>query len=462
MSILQQIKNDIRTIKQIISTIDGSTVRCNGGWLKGQELKEAIECAKAENVIRLQQLELILESGVIPNPYFSIVTNTNYLPSEEELKQISKPLPKAHHTYFTLKNSRKDDPAMKLSNFTIVEDDAKKVMSFFIEHDQKKAYPSGGFAQKIKKGFLKENDVKPAYAIKIYRNDIFEGNTIEELRIAMRSAYCYHQLGRSGLSFRHNDKQYMVTEWLQGVNLDCANQDQIKLIPMARRIVMAISLLRELSILHRQGLIHHDIKPDNVIIDYGWLRFVDLDSVTPLNSSFINNTNPMCTPGFLPTAQMNYDLFNNPKALKNKLNVLTDLFQIGITLTYLFQEIYIPKMSEEKIAVNGGTTPSTFTNKEFQFTHGTEYDKHPALQKLLKSMICQDDASPKSADECINQLKDILKTYPNYLQYLKEDRLIGVGKNLSLKDGENAFRQIEFELLGFNQRAEAVTKLPIR
>ena len=89
MPILQQIKQDAEFLRNLISTlkVGCTTVKQNGVWLSGQALEEALESARASNRVELQRLELILESGVIPEKYHSIITRKDYTPSDEERKK---------------------------------------------------------------------------------------------------------------------------------------------------------------------------------------------------------------------------------------------------------------------------------------------------------------------------------------------------------------------------------------
>lgn len=334
-------------------------------------------------------------------------------------------------------------------------------MKFFIEHDAAKKYPKGGFAARIKKGYLSESNDDPKFAVKIYHQKMYGDNTVHEVRLAMRAAYCYKQLGRESICFRRNNKQYMVTEWLSGVNLHVANQKQVQSMPIPQRIIMAISLLRELSILHRQGLLHHDIKPGNVMINFGKLGFVDLDSVTIKNKPPVDGMTLMYTERYLPSAQMSFDAVHNPRQLYSHFNEKTDIYQMGLTLAHLFQEVYVPKEVDNEIKVNGDSSIKSFLCKSMTLLHGPEYDKHPDLQKLIKQMFLQESPSPLTADECIEAFKKVLSTYPDHEKYLEEDRLVDLGKDLSITDGEKAFKEIEIELLAFNQRLDTVTKLKI-
>jgi serine/threonine protein kinase len=411
-----------------------------------------------ENGRHLNELELILESGIIPKKYFSIINKQTYYPSTEERQMQSKPLPAAKHSFFCGKNSRKSSEEQKLSNFTVARDDLSKVMDFFIEHKADKKYPCGSFAAKVKKGFTEAENDTPKYAIKIFNKNMFSGNTIHELRLAMRAAYCYKQLGREGVSFRRNEKQYLVSEWLMGASLDNANVEEIQSMPIPRRIVMAISLLRELYIFHKQRLIHNDIKPSNVMVNYGRLNFIDLDSVRPKNEAPLHGTTPIYTDRYLPTAQMSFDATYHPRNLFLKFNEKTDIYAMGITLAYLFPEIYKPRDEDQEIKVNGGP-PDTFTFRTVVLTHGSKYGEHTELQKLLKQMVFQEQSSSITANELIDAFKKVLPTYPDHEKYLEEDRLVNLGIDLSSTDAEKAFKEIEIELLGYNQRSEAVRKL---
>lgn len=379
------------------------------------------------------------------------------MPIDEEQKKILESLPPAHHTFFVAKASRKTTD-QKLSHFTVYRDNAKSVMSFFIEHNKNKKYPGGGYASRVKKAYLTV-DAKPKYAIKIYHQNMFAGNTVHEMRLAMRSAYCYKQLGRESACFRIHEKQYLLTEWLRGGNLFEADQKKIQSMPIPRRIVMAISLLRELSILHRQGLIHHDIKPHNVMINYGRLGFVDLDSVTPKGEPPLVGPTPIYTKRYLPTAEMSFHATYHPTTLFLKFDEKTDLRQLGRTLCSLFQEIYVPTKCDQIIQLDNSS--DTYNFETVVLVYGKEYSKHPQLQKLLKQITSLEYSSPATADECIEAFMKILSTYPDFEEYLKEDRLVDVGKNLSSTDGEKAFKEIEIELLGYNKRCKAAKKLTL-
>lgn len=456
---LRQIEHDAAFLKGLIASLTSkqTSVTQNGVKLTGEELEEALAKARASNQFTLNQLEIILESGIIPDKYTSIITRQTYYPSTDDLKlKQTQTLPKARYTIFCRKEKKRPD-GLKNSQMRLFRDDGSIVTSFFMEHKPNGNYPKGGFAAKVKKGSLSEGNNDPKYAVKIFHKNMFNGDTIHELRLAMRAAYSYEQFGRAGYAVRNNNKQYLITEWINGVNLDDADQDQIQSMPIPRRIVMAISLLRELNVLHKQGLLHNDIKPSNVMVNFGRLCFVDLDSVRVKNEIPLYGNSPLFTKAFLPTAQIAYDATYTNKAYL-LFDEKTDLYAAGITLMHLFKEIYSPVQKESNINVNGGTI-KTFTYAPFSILHGTKYAEHPELQKILKNMVFQENDALDSCEAYIDALMCVLKQYPDYEQYLAEDRLTELGKNIAAGDGEKAFKEIEIELLGYNQRSEMIDDL---
>lgn len=452
VGILPQVKADAQYLNEyILSLTSDYPITIGGRFVTGEQKEAILEPTRLKMLAQLKELELILETGIIPNKYKTIKTKETYYPSPEELIKKSEPLPTAEYTMFGVKDSRKEKAEAKNSHFKIIRSDTSPLTDFFMEHREDKGYPKGGFAAKVKKGYVTEECSDPKYAIKVYNKNIFSGDTIHELRVAMRASYCYNQLGREGFAFRRNNKQYMVTEWLRGATLDSAKQDDIKSMAIPRRIVMAISLLIELSILHKQGLIHNDIKPSNVMINYGKLNFVDLDSVRPKNEIPLYGTVPMFTRSYLPNPQMSFDTIYNPTGLYLKFNEATDRHAMGITLIHLFPEIYIPEPVVQKIKVTGGPI-AVYSFETFSFSHGEKYVEHPNLQKLLKQMIFPQDPTIETIDQYIEAFQTVLKTYPDHQQYLEEIKYIRLGSEISPTDGEKAFKEIEIELLGYNQR----------
>ena len=75
--------------------------------------------------------------------------------------------------------------------------------------------------------------------------------------------------------FEENGTGYIVMEYLKGVTVKEILQVK-KRIPVARARLIVLSVLRGLSKVHKEGIIHRDIAPDNIFItENGGIRILD-------------------------------------------------------------------------------------------------------------------------------------------------------------------------------------------
>src|SRR5438045_8726850 len=84
-------------------------------------------------------------------------------------------------------------------------------------------------------------------------------------------------------------KQFIVFEYIDGENLkEClVRSGQL---PVRDALELALQVARALSFAHEHGLVHRDVKPQNVLLngagrakvtDFGIARSLDVDGVTP-------------------------------------------------------------------------------------------------------------------------------------------------------------------------------------
>jgi protein phosphatase len=95
-------------------------------------------------------------------------------------------------------------------------------------------------------------------------------------------------------------------------------------------VKLAGTILRALSVLHRRGIVHRDIKPDNLHLDVqGTLRILDLGVAASDSEDFREINNPG-TPSYMAP-----ELFSSQLASES-----SDLFALGVTLYELLTRHY--------------------------------------------------------------------------------------------------------------------------
>ena len=118
---------------------------------------------------------------------------------------------------------------------------------------------------------------------------------------------------------------YLVQEWIQGVTLTEKLQQQGVLRADEVRSIL-ISLLRVLDYIHGLGIIHRDIKPDNIILcrqDHELPVLIDFGAVKQAMTTIVN-TVAIGTPGYIPSEQ----------AVGRPIYA-SDLYSLGLTAIYL-------------------------------------------------------------------------------------------------------------------------------
>ena len=128
-------------------------------------------------------------------------------------------------------------------------------------------------------------------------------------------------------AFEHNDENitYIVEEFIRGITLRKKLQTHGRL-PMKFVLSLLEALLETTMAMEKEGVVHRDIKPDNIMVcvdgtfkllDFGIARYLSGTSITPTDARFGPHT-----PGYAAPEQ-----FRN---LKKKIDIRTDLFAIGV------------------------------------------------------------------------------------------------------------------------------------
>ena len=152
-----------------------------------------------------------------------------------------------------------------------------------------------------------------------------------EAAILERLGEHHRQIPRLYAYFAERDEFYLVEEWVEGETLTQKVESQGGLNETEVRSLL-LNLLPVLSEIHRQGIVHRDIKPDNVIVrrsDYKPV-LIDFGAVKETMSTVVNSRGNethsivIGTPGYMPSEQM-----------AGRPVFSSDLYSLGLTAVYL-------------------------------------------------------------------------------------------------------------------------------
>ena len=155
--------------------------------------------------------------------------------------------------------------------------------------------------------------------------------------------------------FEENNTSYMVMEYLESQTLEDYIVNRKQVLDPEQAIDIGIRICDALEEIHRAGVLHRDIAPDNIFIDKnGNIKIIDFGSAR-LSKEDTDGQMIVIKPGFAPPEQ--YEKID----LKNdRQREWTDVYALGATL-YLCLTGKVPaESSERKIAVDSGADPVAY------------------------------------------------------------------------------------------------------
>ncbi len=168
------------------------------------------------------------------------------------------------------------------------------------------------------------------FVLKTLRRDAGDDEAVDALAheewLARRAtAPCFPQV----ISHRDRAHLYYLMTWHAGGTLDATLARGDRFAPH-EVVQLGIRLLRGLGWLHRLGVVHRDIKPDNIHVDtQGALRILDLGVAASDSRDFREINNPG-TPSYMAP-----ELFEGHAA-----DTVSDLYACGVTLFRLLTGKY--------------------------------------------------------------------------------------------------------------------------
>jgi serine/threonine-protein kinase len=164
---------------------------------------------------------------------------------------------------------------------------------------------------------------------------------------------------------------FLVMDLLEGRTLGAEWLDYQKKMPVARVGELMLSLLDILAAVHAEGIVHRDVKPDNLFVTrQGRLMLLDLGIARLVESRTLTaNGTMMGTPEFAAPEQAAGEI--------SLIDSRTDLFSVGAMMFAMLSGRFVHEgRSAMEIMVRAGTIPAR-----------SIFDVMPELPPLLANVI---------------------------------------------------------------------------
>jgi serine/threonine-protein kinase len=223
---------------------------------------------------------------------------------------------------------------------------------------------------------------------------------------------------------------YMVGEFIEGKTLSQLLENPAKPMGVRDAITLVIKLLETLQYCHKIGIVHRDIKPDNIIIRYNDISApVLIDFGISFNESDTDNTTltePWQQLGnrflALPELQVNSSMQRDPRSdITQCCGILFFAIVGSPPVTLLDHEGRMPHQRPEsqKALAKHPDGLSAKVNGIFDRAFGTHIDYRwqsiPELQQALIACISETE-NARNAEQYIAQIQNKVSTSSDYAQ----------------------------------------------
>jgi serine/threonine protein kinase len=167
-------------------------------------------------------------------------------------------------------------------------------------------------------------------ALKLY----FDNSGLSEKEVAMRRRLFFNEAQLAGLLDHPNilpildagdteDARYVVMEYISGAHPLSDHCNPENLLPVSKVVDVVFKCARALAYAHRQGVIHRDIKPGNILLTRsGDVRLVDFGVARTARGAMAQMRGLIGSPSYMAPEQL----------AKNISTRESDLFSLGVVL----------------------------------------------------------------------------------------------------------------------------------
>ena len=236
----------------------------------------------------------------------------------------------------------------------------------------------------------------PAFSSDPERLRRFEQEALAVARLAHPHIVAVHDVGM------HDGSPYMVTELLEGETL--RQKLDGRPLPFRRALDYAIQIARGLAAAHDRGIVHRDIKPDNLfvtrdgvkILDFGLAKLTDADTETGATAATLT------VHGFGPLGTAAY--MSPEQARGVRADHRADLFSLGVVLYEM-----VSGVSPFRRETAAETMTAVIRDEPAAFSEAVGCP--PALDRILRHCLEKDPAQRfQSARDLVFDLEAALES----------------------------------------------------
>lgn len=123
------------------------------------------------------------------------------------------------------------------------------------------------------------------------------------------------------IDMHEQEQLYIIMEFIEGISLERYIYSEIGLIPEVKALPMFLDILDTVAYLHNNGILHLDIKSNNImILPDGNIKLIDLGIASRISDA--SDSTGFGTPAYMPPEQSE----------KGQCGKYTDIFSLGIML----------------------------------------------------------------------------------------------------------------------------------
>ncbi len=194
---------------------------------------------------------------------------------------------------------------------------------------------------------------------------------------------------------------YLVMELLEGHTLG-AEIRKLRTLSVARAVEVLVPVCHALAAAHAAGLVHRDIKPDNIFLhqaaDGESVKVVDFGIAKLMGESTVSTIHTISNPMFLGTPA-----YISPERLDNQpYDGRADVYSVGILLYEMlcghvpFQAYENEHWAVAMMHLNKAPTPPRIVNPQIPVS----------IERVILKTLCKDPAQRPSAEQLASMLAE--------------------------------------------------------